>query len=508
MRLPDLLDFHARAEPTRLFAADERVEIGYGDAAAHVARLAAGMRAGDLRRGDRVALLARNRADYVLGQFACARAGVCLVLLNFHLAEKELEYILGDCTPRWLVTEARFQAVADRLSRGLDTVERVVMLDADGDPDSWLAIGQGDPVPDASEVSLEDDLYIMYTSGTTGRPKGAVHTQRSLLTTVTQLGIAWDLHAGERQLVIAPLFHAAASIMALTGIARGGSLIIHERFDPEAVVAALHEARIDRTAMVPSMIHACLEHASPALLKTPPPLRSVIYGASAIETGLLERAMRTFGCGFIQGFGQTESNTLTTLTEADHRRALDGHEHLLKSAGRAVPGTALRIVDADGRDLPPGEVGEIVARGEQSMRGYWRRDEATAATVVDGWLHTGDAGCLDDEGYLYIRDRLTDMIISGGENVYPREVENVLAEHPQVLEVAVIGMPDPRWGEAVTAVVVPRPGEVPALDDLQAFAAGQLARYKVPRRLETVTALPRNATGKVLKRELRITCSR
>jgi acyl-CoA synthetase (AMP-forming)/AMP-acid ligase II len=251
------------------------------------------------------------------------------------------------------------------------------------------------------------------------------------------------------------------------------------------------------------MIQACLT--VPGVADRPyPTLQAIAYGGSAIAEPTLRRAMEVFGCDFYQGFGQTESSAgLTYLTEVDHRRALDGHPALLASCGRALPGTQISIVDEAGRPVPVGEVGEIIAHGPQLMPGYWNRPEDTARALRGGWLWTGDAGSLDADGYLTVRDRIRDMIVSGGENVYPREVENVLISHPAVAEAAVIGVPDDRWGEAVHAVIVPAGDAALDVDDVLAQCRARLADFKVPRGVTLVVELPRNAMGKVRKDELR-----
>ncbi|MCU1373574.1 MAG: lcfB, partial [Actinomycetia bacterium] len=309
---------------------------------------------------------------------------------------------------------------------------------------------------------------------------------------------------GDRGLIVAPLFHAAAVITAFSCVAGGGCLVIQRGFDPAAVVTALADERIALTTLVPAMIQAYLLAVPDAAERTYPALRAMAYGGSAIAETTLRQAMATFGCDFYQGFGQTESSAgLTYLTELDHRAALDGRPELLASCGRALPGTEIHVVDDDGREVPTGQVGEVVARGPQLMSGYWNRPEETAAALRDGWLFTGDAGRLDDEGYLTICDRLRDMVVTGGENVYPREVEDALLAHPAVADAAVIGVPDRTWGEAVHAVVVLREGATTEVDELRDHCRARLAGFKVPRSVEVVAELPRNASGKVRKHLLR-----
>ena len=284
----------------------------------------------------------------------------------------------------------------------------------------------------------------------------------------------------------------------------GGSLYIQEDFIPEDVVSALSEERICLALLVPAMIQACLVAVPDIAERSYPDLKSMIYGASPVAEQTLRRAMDVFKCGFTQAFGMTElSPVATVMTSDDHRRALTDKPELFQSAGRAILGTEIRIADEDDNPLPNGEIGEILVRGPQVMRGYWNMPEATAETLRGGWMHTGDAGIMDDEGYIYIRDRVKDMIVSGGENVYPNVIENLLFQHPSVADVAVIGVPDEQWGETVKAIVVLRDGASATDEEIMDFCRGKLGGFERPRSVDFIDALPRNASGKVLKRELR-----
>jgi acyl-CoA synthetase (AMP-forming)/AMP-acid ligase II len=344
----------------------------------------------------------------------------------------------------------------------------------------------------------------MYTSGTTGHPKGAVITQRALGDNIVQNSLLLQGEPGKRALAVTPLYHAAIVPSAFAWLFRGGSLYLQEEFKPTEVVRALSEERIAYVVLVPAMIQACLVGAPDAGERSYESLRLIYYGASPIAEQTLCRAIEVFGCDFLQTYGLTEATQIVTyLPPADHRRGLAEQPELLLSAGRAVAGTELRIVDPLGHPLPNGSPGEIVVRGPQLMRGYWNLPEATAATLQDGWLHTGDVGTLDDQGYLYVQDRLKDLIISGAENVYPRAVENVLFRHPAVADAAVIGVPDERWGETVKAVVVLRAGMTASEQELIEFCRGKLAGFERPRSVDFVESLPRNPSGKVLKRVLR-----
>ncbi len=506
MRLYDLLDAGASEHPDREFAVQRGRRLTYGDAASASRRLAQGLIERGLAAGDRVAVVSRNSIEMVLLYFAAARAGVVPVPLNHRLAPPEWRYIIDDACARVLFAAGDYVDAIDGLRAGLSSIERLVALDGAGragweDYREWMTAAPGDV--SGRDVRPEDDVYQMYTSGTTGHPKGAVLTHRAVIANAAQIASACDGRPGERSLVVAPLFHAAAVPSTFAPIFWGGSLVILNQFDPAEVVRLLDEERIGFAVLVPAVLRACLAVPG-AMERRYPQLRLVYYGSSPIAEVTLRRAIAAFRCGFVQSYGMTEAaQSLTFLTPADHDRALAGTPDLLLAAGRPAAETEVRIVDAVDAPVPDGTVGEVMARGPQLMRGYWNLPEATAETLRGGWLHTGDAGVMDSEGYLYIRDRVKDMIVSGGENIYPREVEEVLSRHPAVLEVAVIGIPDERWGETVKAVVALREGMDATAEQLIAFCRSRLGGFKLPRSVDLVQALPRNAAGKVLKRELR-----
>ena len=462
MLLHDHLDYYARARGHLPFAQDGATVVTYDEAHRRANRVAHALLA-KVEPGDRVAYIGRNSVDAALLYFACSKAGVVPVPLNPALAAPEVDFIVDDAGAKLVLTDS-----LDDLLGGTD----------------WPA----DEPPHRAQPT--DVLYQMYTSGTTGRPKGVLLTHDNVLTNCAQVacGLSYTIEPGDRWLIVAPLFHAAAVITAFNCVFGGGCLVIQRGFDPAAVVDALADDDIALTTLVPAMIGACLAVPG-AADKRYPKLRAIAYGGSVIAEATLREAMRVFGCDFYQGFGQTESSAgLTYLTELDHRAALDGRPELLRSCGQPLPGTEIRIVD-----------GEVLARGPQVMIGYWNRPEDTAATLQDGWLHTGDAGSLDAEGYLTIHDRIRDMVISGGENIYPVEIERVLLAHPDVTDAAVIGVPDERWGEAVHAFIV----GTAEPDALREHCAQHLAKFKIPKTFETIDALPRNASGKVRKNVLR-----
>lgn len=505
LRLHDRLDTWARRQPDAPFAAQAGRRLTYAEAAAATSRLASALAAAGLQVGDRVAVLARNCIEYVLLYYGAARAGAVVVPLNVRLAPPEWAEILTDARPRVVFAAQPYRAALDGLRARLAWVERWVALDderaAGWEPLApWLAAEPAEEPP----VGPDADALQLYTSATTGRPKGAVLTHRAVAANVAQVAEAAPLQPGDRSLVVAPLFHAAAVPSTFTPVAQGACLVLQAEFQPAEVVRALSAERIAFAVLVPAMIQACLTAVPDVAERRYDALRLIYYGASPIAEVTLRRALAAFRCGFVQSYGLTEATqALTFLAPADHERALAERPELLLSAGRAARWTELRIVDAADRPLPPGAVGEIVARGPQLMRGYWNRPEESEQALRGGWLHTGDVGSLDADGYLYVKDRLKDVIVSGGENVYPSVVENVLAHHPAVAEAAVIGVPDPRWGETVKAIVVLRPDAAATAEELIAFCRQFLGGFEVPRSVEFVAVLPRNPSGKVLKRLLR-----
>ena len=343
----------------------------------------------------------------------------------------------------------------------------------------------------------------MYTSGTTGRPKGAIVQQRAISTQLHQAVMAFGGGPGQRALIVAPLYHAAAAVCTFCTVQMGGTLYIQEDFVPADVVRALSEEQIRMSLLVPAMIQFCLMAVPDVAERNYDDLELMVYGASPIAEQTLRRALEVFQCDFIQGYGMTETTAAATyLYPVDHREALAGRSELLLSAGRPLLGTEIRIVDGDDKEVPTGTIGEVAIRGPQLMRGYWNRPEASEEALRGGWMHTGDAGIVDDDGYLFIQDRVKDMIVSGGENIYPREIEDVLFEHPGVADAAVIGIPDEKWGETVKAIVVKKDENLTA-DDLLEHCRGKLGGYKQPRSVDFIDELPRNPTGKVLKKDLR-----
>jgi acyl-CoA synthetase (AMP-forming)/AMP-acid ligase II len=462
-----------------------------------IGRLGGLFRGLGLSPGDRVALLADNELEYVEIQGACLRSGYALVPLNTRLAEPELRFILEDCSPGLLITGRNHAERGRKLAADLG-IQHVLELGDPGSYDEAVAAATADP--DADPLDPELPATILYTSGTTGRPKGAVVDRLGFTARVLINAVELQVRQDDVHLACLPMFHIAA-FLAYAHAVNGATVVMLQEFEPAAALAAMERERVTTTVLVPTTIGMLLD--SPAVdAHDLSALRLIIYGGSAIEPAPLRRALARFGCDMHQQYGMTETGGQTILRPADHDPA---DEEKLASAGTEAVGLQVRVVDDQDRPVRRGEVGEIVCRGPSVMRGYWNRPDATADALRGGWMHTGDMGHRDPRGYLHITDRRNDMVITGGENVYPREVEAVLAEHPDVGEVAVLGLPDPRWGQVVTAVLVDTSvGD----EELADWTRARLASYKVPRRWIRLEELPRNVTGKVLKHRLRDTLAR
>ena len=496
----DWIAHHAGRRPQQLAIHDLQTarKFSYGDLDRRTNGLAMTLMGLGISKGDRVALLAPNCAEYFELQFACGRIGAIMLPLNWRLTVPELEYILGDATPRLLIYDKDFAAAAQELARrcGLPHLLEIDHERPDSAYERALAIDIA--APPFVALTHDDIGMVMYTSGTTGHPKGAIITHGMVLWNCINLGIPAFISPATVQLVVLPLFHTGGlNCYANPVLHAGGAILIMRSFDPGLALDYISDPVLGITHFfgVPAPYQFMMQH--PRFLGADlTRLKVAGVGGAPCALSILE-GWAARGVPLVQGWGMTETSPAGTMLDAaDAVRKLG-------SAGKAVMHTAIRIIDEAGQDLPPGAVGELLIKGPNITPGYWNKPEATASAFTDGWLHTGDAARLDEEGFVYIVDRWKDMYISGGENVYPAEVENVLFQLPQVADAAIIGVPNERWGEVGMAIIVRKPDQTLEEGDVIRHCLSRLAKFKVPQSVTFVETLPRNATGKVLKRELR-----
>ena len=499
----DITRHHAKSRPQRIAIHYEGRHLSYGELDQRTNQVANGLLAEGLRPQTRVAVLSKNSPAFFELWFGAAKADLVLVPVNFRLAPPEVAYVVEDAGAEVLFVSADFYPVVSKVANELKSVRRIIAID--GGHASWTDYGGWIAAQSARDpavaIATDHCAVQMYTSGTTGYPKGAQLSHANLLTllpgALRQFG---NWHDNDVNLVCMPLFHIGGSGWALVGFYRGIETVLMRDPDPAAILRLIPEYRITKAFLVPALLLFLLQ--TPQCRTTDfSSLELIVYGASPAPVDLVRNALKAFGCDLAQVYGLTETTgAITYLPPEDHGEHAGAR---LKSCGKAMTGVELRIVDAAGNDVATGQVGEIACRSPQIMLGYWNQPEATSRAMRGRWFLTGDAGYLDTDGYLYIYDRVKDMIISGGENIYPAEVESALFGHPAVADVAVIGVPDEQWGEAVKAFVVTKPGTEVTPDELIGFARERIAGYKVPRSIDFIDALPRNPTGKILKRELR-----
>jgi fatty-acyl-CoA synthase len=495
----------AQRQGSRPALEDEARALDWREFDARIARAAGWLRAAGVGAGDRVAILLRNRTAYLELIFACARLGAISLPVNLRLSPLEIAYLLDDCRPSALFFESALAEVVRKASDFADHTPPL-QLPVGGEPDRYERdVQSAAALSGCRAVHPDDPMMLMYTSGTTGHPKGALLPHRKSLYNSLNGVLFFGIRCEDRVLVAAPLFHSLGlQILAIPLLYAGGSLILHSHFDPERVWRAVSEQGVTYLGGVPALhqrLHDTLEAAPEGRYDTTG-LRFVFTAGSAVSVELI-RAFERHGLVLKQGYGQTETSTLCCLGEADAVRKAG-------SVGLPVFHVELRVVSQESRpgppdtwrDVVPGETGEIVARGPITMLGYWDQPEATRETLVDGWLCTGDLATLDDEGFVTLVGRARDMIISGGENVYPAEVEATLREHPAIREIAVVGEPDTRWGEVGRAHVLLEPGAELEVETLLAWASDRLASFKLPRSFVVESELPRTASGKVQKHKL------
>ncbi|MCX2931233.1 long-chain-fatty-acid--CoA ligase [Mycobacterium sp. CVI_P3] len=475
----------------------------FTDVADRVSRLAGAFQSLGVHEGDRIAILSLNSDRYSEYLLATPWAGAVVNPINIRLRAAEIAYSLRDSDTRILLIDDTFLPLLPELLSQFSDLATVIHCGDGPTPAGTLGyeelVATSAPVPDAHR-SGSDLAGVFYTGGTSGHPKGVMLTHDNLMTSALGcLASGFFLTSGGPLLHAAPMFHLADLAIWLAQVIHGGTHVFIPAFRPDLVLGAVQQHRVSDLLLVPTMVQMLVDEPTLPDYDTSS-LRMVIYGGSPISAALLERAaQRLPTASFVQAYGMTEvSPVATLLSPADHHNPA-----LRRSGGRAAPHSEVRIVGDDDTELARGEVGEIVVRGGHVMAGYWGKPEETAAALRGGWMHTGDAGYQDDRGYVFVVDRIKDMIVSGGENVYSVEVENALARHPAVATCAVIGVPDERWGERVHAVVVLAAGQRAEHDELREFCKSLIGGYKIPRSFELVDALPLSAAGKVLKRELR-----
>ncbi|RJR33104.1 MAG: long-chain-fatty-acid--CoA ligase [Desulfobacteraceae bacterium] len=473
-------------------------------------RLANGLMGMGLVRGGRCAILAMNRGEYLECFFGIPKAGGIFLPLNYRLAPDELVYILNDSGAGILIYEKRFEDVIERIrsrvsvrtyiavgGSSIDGIEYDDLLSRSSEEESGLSL---------NGLRSEDEFCLMYTSGTTGFPKGVLLTQRNMIANMWGVQVAYRCTNLDVHLAIMPLYHAGSLQYSAVHYGLGGTVVILERFDVGSFFRAVEEEKVTTTFIVSSQ----LQHLANEVRANGHDLRSlrlIFYGASGISRDQLREALRTFNCDFTQGYGMTELGPrgVTYFTLEDHRAAMKDpeKEHRFTSCGVVTPSIEVKVVDESDRTLGPGRTGELCVRGEPVFKCYWNAPKETEEALRGGWFHTGDLGYFDEDGFFYIVGRKKDMIISGGENIYPAEVEKVICSHPSVLECAVFGLPDPQWGESICAMVALKKGMRATAGEIVDHCKEHLASYKKPKRIEFIKEIPRNAMGKVIKRELR-----
>ncbi len=506
--LGDIARFHGRTRPHQIALAFEGRLTAYADLDRRTNQIANALGGAGVGRGNCVAYLGKNSDLYFELLLGANKAGAFVAPIGWRLSAPEVAYILADSQARLVFVGPEVMEVARAALAELAAPPPLIAMESNA-PDlvafeAWRdAAEAGDP---GVAVETHDTALLLYTSGTTGKPKGVMLTNTNIMRSRASLALAamgwneWD--ESEVSLAAMPVAHIGGSGWGLVGLLNGVKTVVAREFNPMEALELIERERIAKMFMVPAALQFVIRQPRAREIDYSS-LKYILYGASPMPVDLLRECMDVFGCQFCQQYGMTETTgTIVYLPPEDHDPK--GNTRM-RGAGLPMPGVELCILDAEGNRLGPNQVGEIATRSQANMKGYWRNETATASAVnTDGWLRTGDAGYLDEDGYLYIQDRIKDMICSGAENIYPAEVENAIHGHPHVAEVAVIGVPDDVWGEAVKAIVVAKPGVTPDANDIIAFAKSRIAHFKAPKSVDFLDRpLPRNPSGKILRRELR-----
>jgi len=501
--MADIVRAHGAARGDAPAITFEGATLAWGDLDRRTSQVARGLEALGVGPQDRIAFIDKNGPEYFEVFFGAGKINAVTVAVNWRLAPGEMAYIINHAEAKVLFVGPEFLPHLEKIEGDLTTVKHTIVLGDDAARptyEAWLSEYAGD---DPKVPATGDDVcFQLYTSGTTGLPKGVMLTNDNLFAMLPNVADMWGVGPNDVNLVAMPLFHIGGSGWAVAGMLRGGHSILLREVDPAQILQVIPQYSITHAFLVPAVLQFLLM--MPGVKEADfSCLRLVAYGAAPITDQVLKDCLATFGCDFVQLYGLTETTgAITQLDPSDHDPV--NRPELLRSCGKPFPWVELRVVDeATGEDRPEGEVGELWSRTSQNMKGYWRQPDETAKTITpDGWLKTGDAGYFKD-GYVYLHDRVKDMIVSGGENIYPAEIENALMNHPGVADVAVIGVPSDKWGETVKAVVVRAEGSEVTPEELIAFSREHLAHFKCPTSVDFTDVLPRNPSGKLLKRELR-----
>ena len=513
MNTTDFLNISNAICPDRDIMIFDGKRWAYGQTSERVNKLANGLKGLGIKKGDRLGMLEVNCNRYVEAYFAAAKVGAIFVPLNFRAKEKELSYMIGNAGAKMLIVGGRYLEMVGGIRSQLPTVEHCISVgEVRGNWLSYEGVLSSSPADDVvDEIDDEDITILMYTSGTTGRPKGVPLRHSGFVSYVLENVEPASPDVEERNLLTVPLYHVAGIQAMLAAVYGGRTLVLMRQFETEEWLKMVEQERITRAMLVPTMLKWVIDH--PDFKKYDlSSLKVITYGAAPMPFEVIEKAIGEMPwVRFINAFGQTETaSTITSLGPEDH--ILQGSEEeigkklkrLTSSVGRPLPDVEVKIVDEQGNAVPVNAVGEILARGPRVMRGYWQDEEKTRKVIAeDGWLRTGDQGWIDEEGYIYLAGRSDDMIIRAGENISPEEIEEVLRSHPKVDEAAVIGVPDPEWGQEPRALVVLKRGQEASREEIMEYCRSNLAGFKRPRSIVFLESLPRNPMGKVLKKELR-----
>ena len=509
MVVGEMLLRNANKFPEKIAVVSKDLSISYQVLNERVNRLANALIKKGLKKGDRIGVLVHNCYQFIEIYFAAAKTGGIFCPYNNHLKERELNDIINYSRPRFLFLDADFGDIIYSMKDRLESLEHTICLQKPRWPfmeDYEGLLFEGDKKEPGGRVLDHDIMSIFFTAGTTGRPKGGMHTHRQVLSNAITGVIELKVSYHERVLISFPMYHVSCEDNMGRHFFMPNTVFIRRegQFDSKEVLELLSMEKITMCQFVPTMINALLQYRDIDKYDLSH-LRLILYAGAPMPVELLKRALQKFKCGFAQFYGQTESGPIITILHPEDH-VLEGSEKQLEklaSAGKPVVNYEVRIVDEQGRDVPVGEVGEILGRSEAMMKRYWRLPKESQKKLRDGWLHTGDLGKFDEDGYLYIVDRKDDMIISGGVNIYPREVEEVLYQHPSVLEASVFGVPDDYWGEAVKAVIVLKKGAAVSEEEITKFCSEHLAGYKKPKSVEFWGELPKSPQGKILKKAIR-----